>query len=205
MRDRLPSLITIILLIILVIGTWWSAHYTMSTIEIDPPRKLTHEPDAWAHDFVMVRTNPAGEAINRLEGDYFEHYPDDDSYYIVQAIATGIRPDRPVTIGSSDEATMDQDGTRITMQGNAHVHRVPSQDRAALDIYSEVLVIYPDEDVVETDQPAHIIDGRSTMDGIGMHYANDTRQLQVFSASNVKISGQDRQERRTQEQQDSQS
>lgn len=205
MRDRLPSLITIILLIILVIGTWWSAHYTMSTIEIDPPRKLTHEPDAWAHDFVMVRTNPAGEAINRLEGDYLEHYPDDDSYYIVQAIATGIRPDRPVTIGSSDEATMDQDGTRITMQGNAHVHRVPSQDRAALDIYSEVLVIYPDEDVVETDQPAHIIDGRSTMDGIGMHYANDTRQLQVFSASNVKISGQDRQERRTQEQQDSQS
>lgn len=205
MRDRLPSLITIILLIILVIGTWWSAHYTMSTIEIDPPRKLTHEPDAWAHDFVMVRTNPAGEAINRLEGDYLEHYPDDDSYYIVQAIATGIRPDRPVTIGSSDEATMDQDGTRITMQGNAHVHRVPSQDRAALDIYSEVLVIYPDEDVVETDQPAHIIDGRSTMDGIGMHYANDTRQLRVFSASNVKISGQDRQERRTQEQQDSQS
>lgn len=202
MRDRLPSLITVALLITLVVGTWWSAHYTMSTIEIDPPRKLTHEPDAWAHDFIMLRTNPTGEATNRLEGDYFEHYPDDDSYFIVEAVATGIRPERPVTIGRSDEAVMDEDGARITMQGNAHVHRVPTEDRAALDIYSDVLVIYPDEDVVETDKPAHVVDGRSTMDGIGMHYANDTRQLQVFSASNVKLSGQDRQERREQKQQE---
>src|SRR5690625_4869789 len=135
MRDRLPSLITVALLITLVVGTWWSAHYTMSTIEIDPPRKLTHEPDAWAHDFIMLRTNPTGEATNRLEGDYFEHYPDDDSYFIVEAVATGIRPERPVTIGRSDEAVMDEDGARITMQGNAHVHRVPTEDRAALDIY----------------------------------------------------------------------
>ncbi|HLS17110.1 MAG TPA: LPS export ABC transporter periplasmic protein LptC [Paenalcaligenes sp.] len=202
MRDRLPSLITVALLITLVAGTWWSAHYTMSTIEIDPPRKLTHEPDAWADDFIMLRTDSDGAAINRLEGDYFEHYPDDDSYFIVEAVATGIRPDRPITIGRSDEAVMDDDGARITMQGNAHVHRVPTQDRAALDIYSDVLVIFPDDDVVETDEPAHIVDGRSTLDGIGMHYANATRQLQVFSASNVKLSGQDRQERRTQKQQE---
>src|SRR5690625_1349269 len=76
-RDRIPSLITVALLFILVLGTWWSAHYTMSTIEIDPPRKLTDDPDAWAYGFIMLRTNPQGQAINRLEGDYFEHYPID--------------------------------------------------------------------------------------------------------------------------------
>lgn len=200
MRDRLPTLVTIGLLIVLVMGTWWSAHYTMSTIEIDPPRRVTADPDAWAHDFIMVRTDEHGHAVSRLEGDYLEHYPDDDSYFIEEATATGIRPERPITIGSSNEALMDEDGARITMTGDAHVHRVPTEDRAALDIYSEVLIIRPDDDTVHTDEPAHVVDGRSTMDGIGMHYANATRELRVFSASNVKLSGQDRQERRAQKQ-----
>jgi len=195
-RDRIPSLITVALLFILVLGTWWSAHYTMSTIEIDPPRKLTDDPDAWAYGFIMLRTNPQGQAINRLEGDYFEHYPIDDSYFMRVVQATGIQPDQPMTIGRSDEALMDEDGARITMVGNAHIHRVPTAERAALDIYSEVLVLRPDDDTVHTDEPAHVVDGRSTMDGIGMHYDNNSRELQVFSASNVKFSAQDRQERR---------
>src|SRR5690625_2786053 len=172
MRDRLPSLITVALLITLVAGTWWSAHYTMSTIEIDPPRKLTHEPDAWADDFIMLRTDSDGAAINRLEGDYFEHYPDDDSYFIVEAVATGIRPDRPITIGRSDEAVMDDDGARITMQGNAHVNRVPTQDRAALDIYSDVLVIFPFDDVVDTDVHVHLVESHYTIDRDIMYYVN---------------------------------
>lgn len=200
MRDRLPTIVSIALLIILVIGTWWSAHYTMSTIEIDPPRRLTAEPDAWAYEFIMIRTDDTGQATSRLEGDYLEHYPDDDSYFIQTATATSLRPDRPMTIGRADEALMDEDGARITMSGDAHVHRVPTEERAALDIYSEVLILRPDDDTVHTDEPAHVVDGRSTMDGIGMHYANTTRELQVFSASNVKLSGQDRQERRAQKQ-----
>src|SRR5690625_2029067 len=102
MRDRLPSFITIALLITLVIGTCWSAHYTMTCTATDTPRNLTPDTDAWADDFIMLHTNPEGEAINRLEVDYFEHYPDDDSYFIVQAVATGIRADRPITIDSSD-------------------------------------------------------------------------------------------------------
>jgi|SRR5690625_145452 len=200
MRDKIPSLTTVLLLVVLVLGTWWSAHYTMSTIEIDPPRKLTDDPDAWAHDFIMLRTNPSGHAVNRLEGDYMEHYPVDDSYFVQQATAISITPEKPITVGRSKEAIMDEDGARITMIGDAHVHRVPTAERKALDIYSEVLVLRPDDDTVHTDEPAHVVDGRSTMDGIGMHYSNDTRELRVFSASNVKLSGQDRQERRAQKQ-----
>src|SRR5690625_1250628 len=166
MRDKIPTLTTILLLITLVLGTWWSAHYTMSTIEIDPPRRLTHEPDSWSYDFTMLRTDEHGNAINRLDGDYLEHYPDDDSYFIREAVATGLRADRPLTTGRSDEALMDQDGDRITMTGDAHVHRVPTPERAALDIYSDVLVLLPQEDIVHTDQPALVIDGRSTMEGI---------------------------------------
>jgi lipopolysaccharide export system protein LptC len=193
MKERAPALIAVVLLLSLVFGTWWAADYAQRAILTDPPRRITHEPDSWARDFVMVRTDEAGIAINRLEGNYMQHYPDDDSYEITTVKATGQQPGSPITIGTSDTAVMDQDGSRVVMTGNAHVHRQadPAQDRAALDVTSDQLTLMPDEDVVFTDKPALVINGKSTMNGKGMRYDNNTRQLQVFSATGVKISGEE--------------
>ncbi len=191
MKDRAPSLIALVLLLVLVSGTWWAADYAQRSIATDPPRRVTHEPDSWAKSFVMVRTDATGVAINRLEGDTMQHYPDDDSYEITMAKATGQQPGTPVTVGTSNTAVMDQDGARIIMTGDAHVHRYADQDRPALDVRSEQLTLRPDDNLVLTDLPAHVVNGSSTMNGTGMRYDNNTRQLQVFSASDVKISGQE--------------
>lgn len=196
MKDRLPSVVAIVLLTGLVIGTWWAANYAQKAVPIDPPRRITHEPDHWAADFVLIRSDEQGMAINRLEGTYLEHFPDDDSYEIQQARAIGQQPGSPLTIASSDVAVMDQDGSRVVMSGNAHVHRKEDAENRALDVKSDELTILPDDDVVFTDHPALVVHGNSTMNGTGMRYDNKTRQLQVYSATDVKISGQDTQERR---------
>lgn len=191
MKERAPAFIAIILLLSLVLGTFWAADYAQRAIAIDPPRRVTHEPDSWARDFVMVRTDENGVAINRLEGSHMQHYPDNDSYDITKVKAIGQQPGSPITIGTSDTAVMDQDGTRVVMNGNAHIHRVPDQDRPALDVTSDQLTLLPDDNVVFTERPALVVNGKSTMNGKGMRYDNNTRQLQVFSATDVKISGQD--------------
>lgn len=191
MKERIPALIAMLLLVTLVVGTWLAAEYAQRAIPIDPPRRITHEPDSWARSFVMVRTDEKGVAINRLEGAYMQHYPDDDSYEITEAKAIGQQPDAPITIGTSDTAIMDQNGERIVMKGNAHVHRQASPERSAMEVSSDQLILLPDEDVVYTDLPALVVNGNSTMNGKGMRYDNKTRQLQVFSATDVKISGQD--------------
>src|SRR5690625_1193740 len=139
MRERGPAVIAVILLLTLVAGTWWAADYAQRAIPIDPPGRVTHEPDAWAHDFVMIRTDTTGVAINRLEGSTMRHYPDDDSYEIDDVKATGQQPDSPITIGTADMATMNADGSQIVMDGNAHVHRLPDAERAALDVTSDQL------------------------------------------------------------------
>ena len=63
MKERAPALIAIVLLISLVIGTWWAADYAQRAIAIDPPRRITHEPDSWASDFVVVRSDAEGVAM----------------------------------------------------------------------------------------------------------------------------------------------
>src|SRR5690606_30308569 len=123
MKDRLPSIVALVLLTGLVIGTWWAADYAQRAVPIDPPRRITHEPDHWASQFVLIRTDEAGTVINRLEGDYLEHFPDDDSYEVKKARAIGQQPNSPLTVATSDTAVMDQDGSRVVMTGNAHVHR----------------------------------------------------------------------------------
>jgi len=191
MKERFPSLTALALLIALVIGTWWAADYAQRAIAIDPPRRLTHEPDAWAQGFVMLRTAPDGSPINRLEGVHMQHYPDDDSYEITTPRAVGLRPGNPVTVGTSRTAVMDRDGKRITMVGDAHLHRLPDAQGKALDVRSQELVILPDDDLAYTDLPAEIVNGRSRMNGKGMRYNNKTRQLQVLAATDVRIAGED--------------
>jgi len=197
MKERVPALVAIALLIFLVFGTWWAADYTQRAVSIEPPRRITHEPDAWSKNFVMVRTDANGVAINRIEGDYLEHFPDDDSYEVKQARATGQRADSPVTVGTSNIAIMDRDGSRIIMRGDAHLHRQPYDDRPALNVTSEELILLPDEDVAYTDLPAVVVNGKSTMVGTGMRYDNGKRTLQVFSSSDVRIAAEDAQATRS--------
>lgn len=191
MKERAPALIAVMLLLTLVLGTWWAAEYAQKSIPIDPPARMTHDPDSWAENFVMIRTDAQGVAINRLEGNYLQHYPDDGSYKITTPTAIGQRPGDPVTVGTSRTAVMNKDNTRIVMMGDAHVHRHKDENHAPLDVTSQQLTILPNQDVVFTDLPAVVVNGNSKMHGTGMRYNNKTQVLQVFSSSDVKISGAD--------------
>lgn len=189
MKERFPSLIALFLLVALVAGTWWAADYAQRAIQVDPPRRLTHEMDAWTRDFVMLRTDATGKPINRLEGDYAEHFPDDDSYHITAPRAIGQQEGNPITVGVSKTAVMEAGGKRIVMNGDAHVHRQPDSRNDPLDVRSQQLIILPDDDVVYTELPAQVLKGNSRMNGTGMHYDNKTRQLQVSSSTDVEIAG----------------
>lgn len=189
MKERFPSVIAIFLLLMLVAATYWAADYAQRSVSVDPPRRMTHEMDAWGRDFVMLRSDISGQPTNRLEGQYLQHFPDNDSYEIDAPRAIGLQPGNPVTIGVSKTAQMDSGGKRIVMNGDAHVHRAADAQREALDVRSQQLIILPDDDVVQTDLPAQVDQGPNRMNGKGMHYSNKTRQLQVFSSSDVSIAG----------------
>ena len=179
MRERLPTLTAMLLLLVLVIGTWWAAHYTWSTIEIDPPRRQTHEPDAWAQQFHMLRTDEMGIAINRLEGETMLHYPDDDSYHLDQAVVVVNQPQSPLLQAHADQAIMDEGGNRIQMIHNARIHREADDQGNPFAIYSHWLELRPNQDTIHTTEPAVVLDGPRTLTGTGMDYDNHSRQLQV--------------------------
>lgn len=187
MRERLPSLVALLLLSLLVISTWWAANYTLSTVELDPPPRQTHEPDTWAKHFVMLRTNEDGIAINRLEGDYMLHYPDDDSYHLDEVLVTVNQIENPIITAKSNHAIMDEAGERIQLLGDALIYRQPDAEGNPFSIRSEHLILYPNQDTIQTDEPAVVVNGSRTLEGTGMTYNNNTQQLQVHRDSRVTL------------------
>jgi len=191
MKERLPALVALALLVTLAGLTWWAADYAQRAIPLDPPARLTHEPDAWGERIVMLRSDAAGLPVNRLEGDYMEHFPDDDSYEVKAPRATGLRADNPMTVGTAHHATLDQDGVRVTLNGQASLTRAADGTRPALHVASEQLVILTDQDLVHTPLPVRITQGASRIDGVGMRYDNRRRQLDILADADVKIAAAD--------------
>lgn len=191
MKDRLPAFTALFLLIALVITTWWAADYVQRAIPVDPPAPVRHQPDAFSGAFVMITTDKQGQAINRLTGKALHHYPDDDSFEASMATLTGLQPDTPLTTATANKVILRNKGDHILLQGNAHIHRYPSEETAALDVQSEELTIFPKEYIVKTDKPADVQHGNSRMKGKGMLYNSKTRRLEVFANSDVVISPQD--------------
>lgn len=200
MKERTPGLIALLLLALLVFGTWWASDYTLSSIQVDPPRRLTHERDSWSDRFTMIRSNSDGYAFNRLDGSSMEHFPDNDTYEITDPHAINHQAGSPTTTGEARFGILDGTGERIILQHDAHVQRLPDEENQLLDVRSQELVILPDIDQVFTNQPALVVSGKSTLRGTGMHYDNRSRQLTVYDASNVKMSAEDTDKQKTSDQ-----
>jgi len=187
MKDRFPTVASVVILTALVVGTWFAAEYTQRAVELDAPAKQTHEPDSWGKVLVMLRANDDGMAISRIEGEYMEHFPDDDSYDIIAPRAMSVKPDNPTLIGTSQMATVLDEGNRIIMKKDALVMRLATEETDPLNVSSEEITLLMDKDVAFTDLPALAIRERSTLKGVGMRYDNKTGELKVFEATDVEI------------------
>lgn len=189
MKDRFPTIMSVVILVALVIGTWVAAEHTKRAVVIEAAAKKTHEPDSWSKNFTVVRTNEAGVPVSRLVGQYMEHFPDDGSYDITHPIATNVPKEGRVTQGTANMATVLDEGNRIVLKGDAYVFRLPEKDDTdPMNVRSEEMTMLVDKDVAFTELPAVARDGRTRLSGIGMHYNNKTGELSVKQSTDVEIS-----------------
>ncbi len=191
MKERFAITVSLVILTLLVMGSWWAAEYSQRAVEIDPPVRLTHERDHWATQIVLVRTDEKGLVIHRLEGDLMEHFPDDQSYDVVRPRAFGLKADNPLTIATSRTATVFEEGDRIVMKGDAVLLRLADAKRQPLNFRTDEVTLLIKKDLAYTDLPAVATSGRSRMSGTGMRYNNATQQLDVFKSTDVEIAPKD--------------
>jgi len=165
----------------LAMGSLWFAEIMQRKTEDMFPAKKRTAPDYYVDDFDFVRMGPNGEAHYTLTGTKMTHNPADDSYLVLNPVMHSYSKDRPPMLVRSDTATVENDSSEVHMHDHVLVNRPASPDSPHFQLTTDYLLALPDEDILKTPDPVQIVQGTSTLNGVGMYANNATGEFRLFS------------------------
>ena len=182
--DRMAALISVVLLAILAIGTYYLAEVAQRQAPITP-RLLAHEADYFVTGFALVKVNNKGDPVYRLSAKKMTHFPDTDTVEFDLPRTISLDPNKPtLTIVAKSGISKDTSNTGpelVTLNGDVRITRPADSKRGALLIETQQLILNPDAQTAQTDLAVNIRTGASTLNGVGMLFNQLTEQLSVFS------------------------
>lgn len=174
MRDRLTTVIAILLLAAVTATSYWYAR----TLRM--PKSITvtapGTPDFEADKLVITQFDAAGRAKNRLFADRLLHYNENDNVDLTSPRLVSLRPDQPQVEVRAQRAQLENAGEKVHLQGEVDVRRAAFGDTPALRVTTDYLLAIPDVDQYSTTRPVDVERGtaRIRADG-GMQLDNIAR------------------------------
>ena len=183
-RDRgMPAAIVLVALAIAAVQGvyWWLAPAPKISDFVGPPRSgytLTHF-RLWSYDVDgMPSFSMTAPHLERREGDesLYINAPE----YDLPSNQDGV----PDWQGNSTYAWVNKEGTLLKLQGAVYMHRPAFQDNPAADLHTTDVTAWPKENRMETAAPAHMTQGDTKMNGVGMRANLNDNHLELLDDSN---------------------
>lgn len=177
--DQLAAGISLVLLGILAVVTYYLAEMAGRDPNAGKQRKVTHEPDYFVEHFALTRLDAQGQPSFSLTADRLVHFPDDDSTEYVQPRLVSLDPSKPQVTLRAERGTSTSEGVQTHLHDNVVLTRAPTEGSAALTVKTEYILLLSEDDIARTDRFVRIESGESVLTGIGMEFNNAARQLDV--------------------------
>ena len=145
------------------------------------------EPDYFVYNFNYLKMLPNGKPQYRMNGEKLTHFPADDSSLIDLPSYESLDPDKPPQTLRSNTAIMKEDNTKVHMHGSVVGDRVATAKTTDMHLETEYMLVFPDEDAMQTDKPVAIRRGLSTMHGVGMSANNATGEMRLHHQTRVMM------------------
>lgn len=178
MRNVSASLFPLLLLGALAGLTFWLSQASELPEEINTG-KLRHDPDYFIENFSLRKLDPQGILHYSLVAKRMQHYPDDESTDVDQPRLVQTRPGRPTVTINAEQGKLNSDASEVRLYRNVRVERSAAGKQDSLIATTQELLALPDEERARTDQPVHIIQGKSKLDGTGMDLDNAARTFNL--------------------------
>ncbi|NMM26320.1 MAG: LPS export ABC transporter periplasmic protein LptC [Glaciimonas sp.] len=176
---RLRLIVVIALGLVMALGSFWVLEL-MRKISIDnAPDIVRSEPDFYVDNFKFIQLAKDGQLHYKMSGDRLTHEPLHDSYQIAQPIIISPGMARAPMTMRAESAMIEDDNSKVHLRKNVRIDRPASGQSQALHLETEYLLLLPDEDVMQSDQPVKLLLGQSTLSGNGLFANNATRELRV--------------------------
>jgi lipopolysaccharide export system protein LptC len=163
----------------LAFGSFWFAQVFESDDAALQADLQKNEPDYIVEKFSYVRMTADGKPRYLISGDKLTHRPLDDSADVVKPLVRTVAADRPPTVVAANTAHIDHHNTQVHLAGNVQIDR-KAESGNRLQMKTEALTIFPDEDQMKTDKPVHLATSDGTVvTGTGMFVDNASRKVQI--------------------------
>jgi lipopolysaccharide export system protein LptC len=182
--DRLTIYLPVILMGLMALGTYWLARNTPSFAPAAQQRPARHEADYFLRRFSVKSFDPNGRLKSELYGVEARHYPDTDTLEVDQPRIRAYNERGALTLATAKRAISNADGSQVQLIGDAVVTREPAKDAQGrttprLEIRSEFLHAFVDQEKVRTNRPVVILRGDDQFTADGLDYDNLDRVLDL--------------------------
>lgn len=171
--------IGMILVLVAALGSFYLLELMNRADEDIQADLKANEPDYIIEKFSFVRMSKEGKPSYIIAGDKLTHRPIDDSSEIDKPRVRSLSGETPPMDILANTARVDEANSRVTLNGQVKIDRAAAPNAQSLHMATEKLVIFPDEDRMETDQPVKMKLGGSTATANSMRANNATRQIHL--------------------------
>jgi lipopolysaccharide export system protein LptC len=136
-------------------------------------------------NFNLDSYNDFGKPAFKLIAPHLERREGDESLYINApdfVLPSTKDAVSPPWKGHSQYGWVNKDGSLLKLQGKVHMDRVAFEQAPPASIDTSEVTAWPKENRLETAEAARIVQGTSTMDGVGMRANLDTKHLELLDA-----------------------
>jgi lipopolysaccharide export system protein LptC len=195
--DRFKVWLAIAVLAAVALGSFWALKIVLKDADdAEGAGKVSTAPDYYVEQFDIIKRSAEGDNNYRIRGERLEHLPVNDHILITQPrvlsmqvnqVRVSLRADRAEIIRKSDQVTPKRTADEIYLYGNVDALRPQTAESSFSQLKTEYLVLFPDADMMTSDQAVMIFTDTTQMNAIGMIANNKEQTLELLNKVRIKI------------------
>jgi lipopolysaccharide export system protein LptC len=178
LRETLASLLPLLVMLLLVLASWWLVKNSPRPAADPGPQVQRTEPDYTMSGFTLERFGPDGRLTLRLEGEQMRHYPHTDRIEIDGVRVRALSPDGRETLARAARAIAAGDGSQAQLLGGAEVVRTDAAG-GELVMRGEFLHAFFITEQVRSHLPVRVTHGSTVLEAGGLEYDHAQQRLEL--------------------------
>jgi len=173
-------ILIVLLMALAASASWWlNQHPDRLSNRVQP--KTERYADFFLHEFSIHQFHPNGSKQRLLQGDYLEHFPDDDSTQIRQAHIKIQTPSQATWIIDAQHAHLGRNGEQVVLKDEVVMQRLTFTQLAPLRLETDLLHLDTVKNRAHTDQAVQLSSPNWHWYAIGMTAELNENKLTLLS------------------------